>query len=263
MDAAAGNAADCGRSPISPTCSRRDAICSVRRRRRRSAAGSCPARAWAVTAGASAAISPSKATSRSPRTWCSTASRSGRNELPSQHLRSASSMPSSSPRRRDRSNAKWTRHTLVLEDRAMKLVFLPHVREGIAPTTSAARARRPSVGVRLESPGRQARDVSRPMPLLGPGDVVAIEPRQVLRVTPAAGTRDAEPEFFPVDRIRRARSAVDVQPDRSERHARPAVDGADRRRGDARRQPRTRPAGTEPVDPATAGGSGAAASCPI
>ena len=35
------------------------------------------------------------------------------------------------------------------------------------------------------------------MTLLGPGDVMAIEPRQVLRVTPASGTRDAEPEFFP------------------------------------------------------------------
>ena len=79
----------------------------------------------------------------------------------------------------------------------MKLVFLPHVREGIAPTTSAASRAQASIGVRLESPGRQARDVSRVMPLLGPGDVVAIELRQVLRVTPAAGTRDAEPEFFP------------------------------------------------------------------
>lgn len=79
----------------------------------------------------------------------------------------------------------------------MKLVFLPHVREGIAPTTSLASRAQASIGVRLESPGRQTRDVSRVMSLLGPGDVVAIEPRQVLRVTPAAGTRDAEPEFFP------------------------------------------------------------------
>jgi hypothetical protein len=35
------------------------------------------------------------------------------------------------------------------------------------------------------------------MTLLGPGDVVSIDPRQVLRVTPSSGTRDAEPEFFP------------------------------------------------------------------
>ena len=79
----------------------------------------------------------------------------------------------------------------------MKLVFLPHVRQGIAPTSSAGAHAQASVGVRLESPGRQARDVSRVMTLLGPGDVVAIERRQVLRVTPASGTRDAEPEFFP------------------------------------------------------------------
>ena len=79
----------------------------------------------------------------------------------------------------------------------MKLVFLPHVREGMVPTATAGARAQASVGVRLESPGRQARDVSRPMTLLGPGDVVAIELRQVLRVTPASGTRDAEPEFFP------------------------------------------------------------------
>jgi hypothetical protein len=79
----------------------------------------------------------------------------------------------------------------------MKLVFLPHVREGIVPTAPAGPRAQASVGVRLESPGRQARDVGRPVSLLGPGDVLGIEPRQVLRVTPAAGTRDAEPEFFP------------------------------------------------------------------
>ena len=79
----------------------------------------------------------------------------------------------------------------------MKLVFLPHVREGIVPTATAGARAHASVGVRLESPGRQARDVTRAMTLLGPGDVVAIEPRQVLRVTPSSGTRDAEPEFFP------------------------------------------------------------------
>lgn len=79
----------------------------------------------------------------------------------------------------------------------MKLMFLPHVREGIAPTSSSGGRAQASIGLRLESPGRQARDVSRVMTLLGPGDVVAIQPRQVLRVTPAPGTRDAEPEFFP------------------------------------------------------------------
>src|SRR5690349_12468250 len=80
---------------------------------------------------------------------------------------------------------------------AMKLVFLPHVREGIVPTATTGVRAQASVGVRLESPGRQPRDVSRAMTLLGPGDVVTIDPREVLRVTPSSGTRDAEPEFFP------------------------------------------------------------------
>jgi hypothetical protein len=79
----------------------------------------------------------------------------------------------------------------------MKLVFLPHVGEGMVPTATAGARAQTSVGVRIESPGRQARDVSRAMTLLGPGDVIAIDPRQVLRVTPSSGTRDAEPEFFP------------------------------------------------------------------
>lgn len=79
----------------------------------------------------------------------------------------------------------------------MKLVFLPHVREGIVPTGSAAGRAQAAVALRLESSGRAARDVTRIMSLLGPGDITTIEPRQLLRVTPAPGTRDAEPEFFP------------------------------------------------------------------
>ena len=79
----------------------------------------------------------------------------------------------------------------------MKLWFLPHVREGMSPTTTVAARPHVPVSVQLESAGRAPRQVSHVMPLLGPGDVLGIEPRQVLRVTPAAGTRDAEPEFFP------------------------------------------------------------------
>jgi hypothetical protein len=79
----------------------------------------------------------------------------------------------------------------------MKLCFLPHVREGITPTSSAAARARVPIALRLESPGRAPGDITRVMSLLGPGDVITIEPRQVLRVTPAPGTRDAEPDFFP------------------------------------------------------------------
>ncbi len=79
----------------------------------------------------------------------------------------------------------------------MKLVFLPPVREGITPTSSAAARAQVPVTVQLESAGRPPRGITQVMPLIGPGDMLAIEPRQVLRVTPAAGTRDAEPDFFP------------------------------------------------------------------
>ncbi len=79
----------------------------------------------------------------------------------------------------------------------MRLWFLPNVREGMSPTTTVTARPHVPVSVQLESTGRAPRQVSHTMPLLGPGDVVGIEPRQVLRVTPAAGTRDAEPDFFP------------------------------------------------------------------
>lgn len=79
----------------------------------------------------------------------------------------------------------------------MKLWFLPFVREGLMPTETAALRARSPVALQLDAAGHAPRAVSRTLPLLGPGDIVAIEPRQVLRVTPAPGTRDAEPDFFP------------------------------------------------------------------
>jgi len=80
----------------------------------------------------------------------------------------------------------------------MKLWFLPFVREGLMPDAEAGARPQVSLRLRLESAAHGARDISRAASLLGPGDVLAIDPRQVLRVTPAAGTRDAEPEFFPL-----------------------------------------------------------------
>jgi hypothetical protein len=79
----------------------------------------------------------------------------------------------------------------------MKLFFLPNVREGVSPTTTVAARPHVPVSVQLESAGHAPREISHVMPLLGPGDVLGIEPRQVLRVSPAAGTSDAEPDFFP------------------------------------------------------------------
>jgi len=80
----------------------------------------------------------------------------------------------------------------------VNLFFLPFVRQGLTPAANAGARAQVSVAFRLESQGQPARDIARMLPLLGPGDVVAIEPRQVLRVSPVAGARDAEPDFFPL-----------------------------------------------------------------
>jgi hypothetical protein len=79
----------------------------------------------------------------------------------------------------------------------MKLFFLPFVREGFTATAAGAPRARVQVSLQLDAPGNTPREVGRELPLLGPGDVLGLDPRQVLRVTPAAGTHDAEPEFFP------------------------------------------------------------------
>ena len=79
----------------------------------------------------------------------------------------------------------------------MKLFFLPFVREGLVPSIADAPRPQTRVEMRLEAAGHAPRDVGRTMALLGPGDVIGLEPRQILRVTPAPGTRDAETEFFP------------------------------------------------------------------
>ncbi len=79
----------------------------------------------------------------------------------------------------------------------MKLFFLPFVREGFMATGAGAPRARVQVSLQVAAPGQAPREVGRELPLLGPGDVLGLDPRQVLRVTPAAGTHDAEPEFFP------------------------------------------------------------------
>ena len=120
---------------------------------------------------------------------------------------------------------KWTRHTLSAGGRAMKLVFLPHVREGIVPTSSAG-ARCTGVGRRAPrvawaaSARRQSRD-----------DAPRTGRRRGHRAASGAarnagiGHARRRARVLSVDRVRRPRSAVDLQPDRSVRHARPAVDG--------------------------------------
>ena len=80
----------------------------------------------------------------------------------------------------------------------MNLFFLPFVRQGLTPVANAGARAHVSVAFRLESQGQPARDIARTLTLLGPGDVVAIEPWQILRVSPAAGAHAAEPDFFPL-----------------------------------------------------------------
>ena len=83
-------------------------------------------------------------------------------------------------------------------DDGVNLFFLPFVRQGLTPVANAGARANVSVSFRLEAAGQPSRDISRTLALAGPGDVLAIEPRQVLRVSPAAGARDAEPDFFPL-----------------------------------------------------------------
>jgi hypothetical protein len=80
----------------------------------------------------------------------------------------------------------------------MKLWFLPYVREGVAPMMAGGVRALATVALRLESAGRSPRDVSHTIALAGPGDVLGIDPRQVLRVSPKPGSRLAEPDFFPL-----------------------------------------------------------------
>lgn len=80
----------------------------------------------------------------------------------------------------------------------MKLWLLPHVREGVPPTVAGGARAQASIALRLESAGRAPRDVTHTIALAGPGDVLGIDPRQVLRVSPKPGSRAAEPDFFPL-----------------------------------------------------------------
>ena len=142
----------------------------------------------------------------------------------------------------------------------MKLWFLPFVREGVTPVAAASTATaRPQtrITMRLAAPGRQARDIGRSLELLGPGDVVGIEPRPGPARDAGAGLARCRARFLPVGGVRCARTAVDLQPRAARRNAPASVDRAGGDRGAARRARGSRAARTEPVDPAHAGGRGA------
>jgi hypothetical protein len=84
----------------------------------------------------------------------------------------------------------------------VNLWFLPYTRRGLRPSVDGHSAKVPwraqaLVGTRLSAPGQAPRDVQMRFDLLGPGDVISIDPARVLRRLPVAGTNRAEPEFFP------------------------------------------------------------------
>ena len=141
----------------------------------------------------------------------------------------------------------------------MKLWFLPFVREGVTPVAAASTATaRPQtrITMRLAAPGRQARDIGRSLELLGPGDVIGIDPSQVLRADTRAGFARCRTGLLPVGGVRRARAAVDVQPGAARGNAPAAVDRAGGDRSAAGRARGPWPARPESVDPAHACGRG-------
>jgi hypothetical protein len=82
--------------------------------------------------------------------------------------------------------------------------FLPWVRSGLAASLSQddtldeetpGRARL-EVAVRLSNTSGGPVDLSRTLTVLGPGDVVGLDPRQVIRMDPPAGSTDAEPNYL-------------------------------------------------------------------
>ena len=82
--------------------------------------------------------------------------------------------------------------------------FLPWVRGALAATVTArdtldegtpGRARL-EVGVRVTRRGGPPVEVARPLAVLGPGDVVGLDPRQVIRTDPRPGATDAEPNYL-------------------------------------------------------------------
>ncbi len=77
----------------------------------------------------------------------------------------------------------------------LNLRFLPWLRRGLARSVSAgAGDAYATLGVSFKIGGSS---VSQSLRMRGPGDVIGIDPAQVLRVDPHSGTVDFEPNYFP------------------------------------------------------------------
>src|SRR6266567_3406462 len=81
-----------------------------------------------------------------------------------------------------------------------KYVFLPWVRQGAAsgiqtPDRDATQTGVVSVTVTLRV--NDTEPIDRPVRLYGPGDVIGIDPQQVVRTVPLHLATDFEPNYFP------------------------------------------------------------------
>jgi hypothetical protein len=81
--------------------------------------------------------------------------------------------------------------------------FLPWMRRGLAnqikdPAGAGVSRARLDVAVTVgsDAPGASAAPVVKPIQLVGPGDITGINPRQIIRTEPRAGTSDFEPNYL-------------------------------------------------------------------
>lgn len=79
----------------------------------------------------------------------------------------------------------------------MKPFFLPFVRRGLQAASAGSGRPRIQARLRLAADGHEPLDLDRELALLGPGDVLGLDPRQILRLAPAPGAQDADVELFP------------------------------------------------------------------
>src|SRR6185436_8585644 len=76
--------------------------------------------------------------------------------------------------------------------------FLPWLRRGVSAATSTAAAAAPRLRLPVDVGLGEGRAASVVLELPGPGDVVGLDRRMIVRTWPRANVRDAEPNFFPM-----------------------------------------------------------------
>ncbi len=80
---------------------------------------------------------------------------------------------------------------------ASHYTFLPWYRTGLASAVQDVEGDRGKLQVALHTTiGDAAEDVARTVHLIGPGDVIGIDPRAVVRVDPRPFTNDFEPNYL-------------------------------------------------------------------